>query len=286
MLKESLVALVAPKQPTARSNLIVYKPETWKKLFLSGATIGPVVDSLHNQCLLVYDRVPINISWPFTSSSYIFCSSLFIPFLLGLSYVVLGNIIPQLFSILLPQTDEFTSGVLKKAERAEDNEENKRLSCAVEHLQLKAFLAVSSTGFIIKLSAFLELHSLGAPINLLLMSIMGLLQWYCLDQTLVALLIGIVVGIGGPLAELPFIAYGFWHYLPSAANYFPLSGAANMLLASGWEIGGDILKSSMQEYSTLGLSGITGPCYFAVTMDAIALGRYFEASNSVESAQE
>jgi hypothetical protein len=29
-------------------------------------------------------------------------------------------------------------------------------------------------------------------------------------------------------------------------------------------------------YQDLALSSITGPCYFAVTMDAIALGRWFD----------
>jgi hypothetical protein len=199
--------------------------------------------------------------------------------------VVLGNIFPQLFSILekaegpnsIPNvtTDMYVKG----------NKGNKRINCTVEHFRLRAILAVTSTGFIIKLSEYLELHSFSAPINLLLMTLVALMQWSFLDQTLVALLIGIVVGIGGPLAEIPFVACGFWHYLPSAADYFPLSDAENWLLASGWEIGAEELKKVMQEYSTLGLSGITGPCYFAVTMDAIALGRYFEASTSAELKQ-
>jgi hypothetical protein len=38
------------------------------KLFATGATVGPVVDSIHNRCLLQYDYAPVNVE-PFLHSS-------------------------------------------------------------------------------------------------------------------------------------------------------------------------------------------------------------------------
>ena len=63
-------------------------------------------------------------------------------------------------------------------------------------------------------------------------------------------------GPGGPLAELPIMAAGAWHYV--SPDYFPLA-ALGVDPAVGWS----------------GLASITAPCYFAVTTDAIALGRWF-----------
>jgi hypothetical protein len=36
------------------------------------------------------------------------------------------------------------------------------------------------------------------------------------------------------------------------------------------------------EYKELAISSITGPCYFAVTLDAIALGRYFNERSTTD----
>ena len=56
--------------------------------------------------------------------------------------------------------------------------------------------------------------------------------------------------VAGPLAEIPFMQLGCWHYY--SPDYFPF--------------GQDLP----------GLSSLTGPCYFAVTQDAQALGRPFD----------
>ena len=52
-----------------------------------------------------------------------------------------------------------------------------------------------------------------------------------------------MASVGGPLAELPFLRLGAWHYLPAAVDYFPLGEGA----------------------SWAALAAITAPCYFAVT---------------------
>ena len=73
-------------------------------------------------------------------------------------------------------------------------------------------------------------------------------------------MLALVVSVGGPLAELPFMAAGAWHYL--APDYWPLAP---------FGLGPTDLPGS----SWAGLLSLTGPCYFAVTTDAIALGDYF-----------
>jgi hypothetical protein len=77
----------------------------------------------------------------------------------------------------------------------------------------------------------------------------------------------------GPLSELPFVAHGFWHYLPQASDYLPLANVPQNV--------GDVFTWLAllvgDNYRDLALSSITGPCYFAVTMDAIALGRWFDS---------
>ena len=144
-------------------------------------------------------------------------------------------------------------------------------------LQTKAFFAVASTALIIKLSEFLEttpsyaeslqqqfiyLNLPTSEINLFIMISAALSQWIILDGTISALLAATIDSIAGPLSELPFVAAGFWEYIPTASDYFPLQG---------WNV------ALLNDYQDLALSSITGPCYFAVTMDAIALGRWFDA---------
>ena len=235
----SMTSLVA--MATTSRNTI---PEGFGKLFVTGATVGPLVDSLHNQCLLEYDRAPIHL---FSSSNgnYLLETSWFIPPLLGIAYVVLGGILPRLFQYITT-----TNTNIKVSDMEQLNEVG---------LRNKALLAVLSTAMIIKLSEYLQISTFGSEdLDLSLMSITALCQWLILDRTIPALLIGILTAIGGPLSELPFVANGFWHYIPSAANYYPL----------------DTILANNDNFH-LALSSITGPCYFAVTMDAIALGRYF-----------
>lgn len=138
-------------------------------------------------------------------------------------------------------------------------------------LRNKAILAVLSTALIIRLSEFLQTQQplsgddgLFLNLNNIIMNIAALSQWAILDRTVPALLSASITSVGGPLSELPFVANGFWHYIPSASDYFPLQ---DTFLSKTYDI-------------NLALSSITGPCYFAVTMDAIALGRWFDSQTS------
>mmetsp|Transcript_45210 Transcript_45210/g.94842 ORF Transcript_45210/g.94842 Transcript_45210/m.94842 type:complete len:267 (-) Transcript_45210:147-947(-) len=241
---------------------------TSANLFLIGSTIGPIVDSLHNQCLLAYDIAPISLPNPVASSAPpLFCSSWAVPPLLGIAYVILGYILPRVIEILSNTQIYSNDGGSTNDSQTQNRE-----------LKNKAILAVTSTAAIIKLSDFLQTHDsigplmLDAKTNLGIMVAADAIQWIALDRTPVALLAASITAIGGPLSELPFVANGFWHYLPESADYLPLSGD---FFQSGGIADAVATKILGAEYNDLALSSITGPCYFAVTTDAIALSRYF-----------
>lgn len=212
---------------------------TSARLFGFGATVGPVVDSLHNQALLEYHLAPLQVG-------SFFCSSWTVPPLLGLAYVVLGGILPRLLST-----------IFSKSEAKTVSSSSSSLSSSLkspDYYRKKAVAAVTSTAAIIKLSDILATAG-HHDYDLALLIAAAFSQWLILDRTGIALLTATLVAIGGPLSELPFVAMDVWEYLPSAADYYPLSG------------------------SLLGLSSLTGPCYFAVTLDAIAFGRLFDSLN-------
>lgn len=224
------------------------------KLAMTGAFIGPIVDSLHNQCLLEYNKGQVEFDYHILDNYFVFRSSIFIPPLLAIAYVVLGSILPKAIESILAKHKEQQ----------------------ITNIKFRSLLAVSSTALIIKLSEFLQtddlppLPSSTSETHLAIMIIASFLQWLLLDGTTTSLITGIIVSIGGPLSELPFVANDFWTYIPEAADYVPLHD----------------LDFIPVQYKELALSSITGPCYFAVTMDAIALSRLFEeeyASSSESS---
>lgn len=260
---------------------------TAAKLFLAGSTIGPVVDSLHNQCLLTYDIAPITISAssafgvlpsPASSAPPLFCSSWVVPPLLGIAYVVLGYILPRVIELF---TTWISASRVVHLVSVDDGQK-----ANTKELQEKAIWAVTSTAMIIKLSDILQTHEsinwwgntilLDSKLNLILMVASDAAQWTLLDRTPVALVTAVIVAFGGPLSELPFVAHGFWHYLSESADYLPLSGDVFQAESIGDTIATNILG---ENYHDLALSSITGPCYFAVTMDAIALSRYIYMSS-------
>ena len=264
--------------PSSSATLSALSSST-SKLFLTGATVGPIVDSLHNQCLLQYDIAPISLEIPPSLSSlvttsmshdYFFCSSWTVPPLLGIAYVVLGGLLPKFFKWLLKQPVE-------EKHQHHQVPQTQTVKSDGPALRSRAFLAVGSTAIIIKLSEFLETHAHvtdnilpflnQSEAHLAVMIVAALSQWLILDRTLIALLVATITAVGGPLSELPFVAYGFWEYLDQASDYLPLAGIDN----------NGLLQSFLGEnYQQLALSSITGPCYFAVTTDAIALGRWFD----------
>ena len=178
------------------------------KLFFVGSTVGPLVDSLHNQCLLEYDAAPITLQ-PVTSASPIFCSSWAVPPLLGIAYLILGYILPRVIELLLPRDDPKIYN-----DDAEDTKTQltahmqRQTTTNTKELRNKAILAVTSTALIIKLSEFLQTHDyitlmdqqiiLDAKTSLAIMVLSDALQWIWLDQTPVALVAATITAIGGP----------------------------------------------------------------------------------------
>jgi hypothetical protein len=255
------------------------------KLFLTGATVGPIVDSLHNQCLLEYHIAPVTVDWPSALSTLdgsLLASSWTVPPLLGIAYLVLGGVLPRIFQLLIDAASAKKSVGEKNVAPVEFSQSAtiSATSSNSSALRTRAVVAVTTTALIIKLSEFLETHPTvtdGLPIgsspaeqHIAVLLAAALLQWATLDGTLAALLAASITSLGGPLSELPFVAYGFWEYLSQSGDYLPLE---HLSFGSGlWQfLLGD-------DYQHLALSSITGPCYFAVTMDAIALGRWFDAS--------
>mmetsp|Transcript_17952 Transcript_17952/g.54920 ORF Transcript_17952/g.54920 Transcript_17952/m.54920 type:complete len:218 (+) Transcript_17952:88-741(+) len=178
------------------------------RLAVTGGLVGPVVDGIHNQALLEYDAFPFE--------AFGLRSSLLVPPLLALAYPILGFALPKLLDAS-PRDDA-------RARRA--------------------VAAVASTTLIVKLSEAVVGDGL---VGVALVALSALLQWALLDRSATSFKVALLAAIFGPLAELPFLASGAWHYL--SPDYFPLP-----------------------DY---GLNLITGPCYFAVTTDAIALARFF-----------
>jgi hypothetical protein len=252
------------------------------KLFLTGATVGPIVDSLHNQCLLEYHIAPITVDWPSalgTLDGSLLASSWTVPPLLGIAYVVLGGILPRLFQLLIDAAS--TTKSIGANNEAPVDITTSNSSSNSSALRTRAVVAVMTTALIIKLSEYLETHPSvtdGVPIggspaeqHIAVLLVAALVQWATLDGTLAALLAASITSLGGPLSELPFVAYGFWEYLSQSGDYLPLEHVS---------VGSSLWKFLLgDDYQHLALSSITGPCYFAVTMDAIALGRWFDASS-------
>jgi hypothetical protein len=254
------------------------------KLFVTGATVGPLVDSLHNQCLLEYHIAPVTVDWPSalgTLDGSLLASSWTVPPLLGIAYLVLGGVLPRLFQLLIDATITPKS-IGEKNEALTDISQSATTSGSksTSALRTRAVVAVTTTALIIKLSEYLETHPTvtdGLPIgnspaeqHIAVLLVAALVQWATLDGTLAALLAASITSLGGPLSELPFVAYGFWEYLSQSGDYLPLEHIS---------VGSNVLQFLLGDnYQHLALSSITGPCYFAVTMDAIALGRWFDAS--------
>ncbi|CAE7848827.1 ANK1 [Symbiodinium sp. KB8] len=206
-------------------------------LALVGAVLGPGVDAIHNQALLSYDVLPVSADLVLGVAR----TSLLVPPLLAVAYALLGSVLPSLAASILGSR----------------NAENLPLLRGLSPLT-RAILAVTSTCLIIKASELLISAGFSGATALPLLMLLAFFQWAVLDGRLFALVLALIAAIGGPLAELPLMWLGAWHY--TAPDYWPLA-AFGLGPASG--------------AAWAGLSMTTGPCYFAVTTDAIALGRLF-----------
>ena len=224
--------------------------DTWFKLGVIGFFLGPAVDALHNQELLEYAIFPVEVG----TSIAVAKSSILVPPLLFVAYLLLGGVFPIVAKNLVGPARILPPPGFAKLSSSQ-----------------RAVLAVASTAGIIRTSAILA-HAQGggdwgaAPLAAL--SAMVLVQWLLLDGAAASLALAATAAIMGPIAEIPFTFAGCWEY--TQPDYWPLS-----LLGLGPESGA----------GWAGLSSLTGPCYFAVTTDAIALGRWLAGDPHASCAQ-
>jgi hypothetical protein len=245
-------------------------PPVCGKLFVTGATLGPVLDGLHNQCLLQYKVAPIVLDLPgsilstdASAANHLFATSGVVPPLLGIAFIVLGGILPRVTKRILLRTLPAKPegiGIITAPKRSTTD------------LAIRSILTILSTAAILKGSEYFALSSTSNPImmntavfesstateqELLILITAAIVQWAYLDGTLVSLLVASLASILGPISEIPFLAGGFWEYLEP--DYFPLASFDSV-------------------HSSVGINSITGPCYFSVTSTAIALGRWLDAT--------
>jgi hypothetical protein len=282
-------------------------PTVATKLFFTGSTVGTIVDSLHNQCLLRYNVAPITVEWPpflhdfacssnhrFLFNEHLFTSSWTVPFLLGVAYVVLGSIVPaiiQNFLYFMNDNSLENAKGLFKISKIFFNGEALATTSSKQSLQTKAVLAVASTAAIVKFSEFLVLNaSFGNDVmslfsnvpeeqHSILLFCCVAIQWIALDGSLSSLLAAWITSVGGPLSELPFVASGIWEYLPEVSDKVPLNSLKEAIVSNSIT---RLAISSLlgDNFDKLAISSVSEPCYFAVCLDAIALRRFFQYSES------
>ena len=164
----------------------------YTKLGLFGAAVGPLVDEIHNQAILQYDILPISVDLPVG----IIKTSLLIPPLLAVAYVVLGGVLPQVVTRRVP-----SSNVIMKPLQVEQTP------------QFRAMAGVLSTCCIIKVSEILATNGVSAAPSIILLSVLSFLQFLALDGSYASLILAFTAAIFGPLSELPFMLFGCWHYM-------------------------------------------------------------------------
>lgn len=177
------------------SSRLLPNTNTAVKLFFTGATVGPLIDTLHNQCLLEYTVLPIDIHFAFPANevpplvAFSASSSWLIPPLLGVSYVILGGVLPRLIKAVVLSSFSFSSGSLPVASRVDARQQ---LHEPIRRkLSLTAIIAVLSTAMIIRLSEYLQTTYTAttngeyATYNLMIMSVLALAQWTVLGKNLI-----------------------------------------------------------------------------------------------------
>jgi hypothetical protein len=112
----------------------------------------------------------------------------------------------------------------------------------------RALAAFVTLCLITRLSVVLLDASLSPPYAFAILSIAALSQWFLIDRRRSTLLLATVAAVGGPVAEIPMVAAGLWRYI-SPDIFLPVPGLG-----------------------PVGLVSLTGPCYFATVVAAVAVG--------------
>eukprot|EP00667_Euglena_gracilis_P013573 EG_transcript_13999 len=183
-----------------------------------GAVLGTLADALHNQAVLVYDYLPITFQ---LTPSIAIATSAVVPPLLGATYAVLGVALPRLVRPRLPPDGPPPWPKMGPVPRAA--------------------LAWAAMSGVLRLSSVLIASPFPLPLCLALLQCASVGVWCTLDRRRSSLAIALLVSLG-PLAELPFMAAGAWHYLQPDVHVLP---------------------------GLPGLLSLTFPCYFVTAVVAI-----------------
>ena len=177
-------------------------------LFLSGATLGPLLDAIHGTVELNhYDVFPINIAG--------LHSSALVPPLLGSFYAVAGGMIVAMdwiatsdAQIKIPGSG-FLAGIL----RADSNLDKTEETCD-ERTSLPAVaLCTGALAYLLELSA--NLYGNDVPYYQIhaTLAAAAFANWWIFDGTRQGAVLGAICGVGAPLSELVIMQlFGLWHY--------------------------------------------------------------------------
>ncbi|GMH33119.1 hypothetical protein BSKO_00953 [Bryopsis sp. KO-2023] len=180
-----------PMHMQATSDSRVDASPQWPKflatLFATGAIAGPLLDGIHSRVhLQTYRSLPIDID------ALDFHTSLWVPPLLGLFYVVLGTLQPFL-------------------DVAFEGQDSEKLSNEISLGSIAIGFAVLAAG--IELSAFM--YERGYPYIQIhaVLALFSLGVWRNLDGTRQGVILGLISAVGGLVSEFPIQNFtGWWDY--------------------------------------------------------------------------
>ena len=193
----------------------------------TGATVGTLVDSLHNQVLLEYHVAPLQVPSLIHPGALWVASSWTVPPLLAFAYLVLGSILPRVVQKLIQSvaphtklsgTGEGIGTVDVSSHTISSNSPRTINSPSLTTLRQRALWAVTTTAAIVKLSDILERHpdftfaaaAAGSNINaldlqhLIILFTAAFLQWWALDRTPTAFVCAALTAYVGPLGTCRF----------------------------------------------------------------------------------
>ncbi|XP_051151790.1 uncharacterized protein LOC127265824 isoform X2 [Andrographis paniculata] len=160
-------------------------------LFSSGVVLGPLIDGLHSRVgLVVYEIGAIDFGPLHTN--------IWVPPLLGLFYCSVG-----LLQFALDEAASASSPPPPPDLAAQ-----------------KAAASLIALVLFIELSGELYRGGVASSVEAYILFAMAEAVWFLLDRTWLGFALASLIGIACPLAEIPFIKLGLWHYPGSNIEIF------------------------------------------------------------------